>query len=170
MKSHCSSLKGLFLASTAAVLAAGLATTPAAAQAASGASAQGRAITIPAQPLGAAVQALSEQTDAVVIAAGVRLNGRRSAAVSGAGTVEQALTTLLRGTGLGWRRDVNGAYVIAPAADEPVRRRQTTAPAALSAPQQARPDVAALEDIVVTARRMEERIIDVPVAVSAFSA
>jgi len=160
----------LFLASTAAVLAAGLATTPAAAQAASGASAQGRAITIPAQPLGAAVQALSEQTDAVVIAAGVRLNGRRSAAVSGAGTVEQALTTLLRGTGLGWRRDVNGAYVIAPAADEPVRRRQTTAPAALSAPQQARPDVAALEDIVVTARRMEERIIDVPVAVSAFSA
>ncbi|OGN65701.1 MAG: hypothetical protein A3K57_04570 [Caulobacterales bacterium RIFOXYA1_FULL_67_7] len=160
----------MFLASTAAVLAAGLATTPAAAQAASGASAQGRAITIPAQPLGAAVQALSEQTDAVVIAAGVRLNGRRSAAVSGAGTVEQALTTLLRGTGLGWRRDVNGAYVIAPAADEPVRRRQTTAPAALSAPQQARPDVAALEDIVVTARRMEERIIDVPVAVSAFSA
>ena len=49
-------------------------------------------------------------------------------------------------------------------------RRRVVTPVALTSPQQVDPNATALQDIVVTARRMEERIIDVPVAVSAFTA
>ncbi|PZT99036.1 MAG: TonB-dependent receptor [Brevundimonas sp.] len=52
--------------------------------------------------------------------------------------------------------------------DAPVTpRRRPTAPPPQAAP--VGPQVSTVEDIVVTARRREERIIDVPIAVSAFS-
>lgn len=133
-------LKALFLASAAAAVVVG-AVAPAQAQAQAGnpaASAdQPRPVHIEAQPLETAIQALSEQTDAVIVASGVVLTGRRSPTVSGVMSAPQALTELLRGSDLAFRAERGGAYVI-------VRRAPHVAPQASAA------DAVVVEEVVVT--------------------
>ncbi|WEK39985.1 MAG: TonB-dependent receptor [Candidatus Brevundimonas colombiensis] len=130
-----------------------------------------RTYAIQAQPLSSALQAFAQQSGLQVAVDDNEIAGLRATAVRGAMTPDAALRRLV-GQGATYR--MAGAVVVvnrrAPSSDTPVARRRVVTPVALTSPQQVNPNATALQDIVVTARRMEERIIDVPVAVSAFTA
>jgi outer membrane receptor protein involved in Fe transport len=130
-----------------------------------------RTYAIQAQPLSSALQAFAQQSGLQVAVDDNEIAGLRATAVHGAMTPDAALRRLV-GQGATYR--MAGAVVVVnrrvPSADTPVARRRVATPVALTSPQQVDPNATALQDIVVTARRMEERIIDVPVAVSAFTA
>lgn len=74
-------------------------------------------VRIEAQSLDRALVALSEQTGAAIVATGLSLDNRRTSVVSGAMTASEALSQLLEGANLTFRRDPNGAFVIVPIAD-----------------------------------------------------
>ena len=153
-------LKALLLFSTAA-----LAMAPMAAQAQT----QPAGYSIGAQDLGAALTQLGRESGRSIVFSADLVRGKRTTGYRGGGGLNQALDTLLVGSGLSYRVSASGAYVVTPAAQSaPVTpRRRPAAPPPVAV---ADPEGSALEDVIVTARRMEERIIDVPVAVSAFSA
>lgn len=88
------------------------------AAAVSPAMAQTYSLRVPDMPLADAVNLLSEQTGSVIIAEAADLTGLRGQAVKGDMPVEQALGQLLSGTGLRFSSDVNGVWVIRPAASE----------------------------------------------------
>lgn len=138
MNTTSSGLKALFLASAAAAILAGAA-TPVLAQATAPVAAT-RQIHIEAQALDTAIQVLAEQTDAVIVASGVVLTNRRSATVSGVMSAPQALTELLRGSDLTFRRERGGAYVIVRRSD------RVAAPHAATALD----DDVSVEEVVVT--------------------
>lgn len=73
---------------------------------------------VPDMPLADAVNLLSEQTGTVIIAEAADLTGLRGRALKGDMPVEQALGQLLSGTDLRFSSDVNGVWVIRPAAAE----------------------------------------------------
>jgi len=131
---HRSRLKAV-ATSSAAVFVLAAAAMPAMAQAPSrpAAAAQVHAIRIEAQSLDRAVVALAEQTGAVIVAAGVTLDNRRSSVLTGSMTAAEALARLLEGANLTFRRDPNGAFVIVSAAE-------------------ARAETTQIGDVVVTAR------------------
>jgi len=131
---HRSRLKAV-ATSSAAVFALAAAAMPAMAQAPSrpAAAAQVHAIRIEAQSLDRAVVALAEQTGAVIVAAGVTLDNRRSSVLTGSMTAAEALARLLEGANLTFRRDPNGAFVIVSAAE-------------------ARAETTQIGDVIVTAR------------------
>jgi outer membrane receptor protein involved in Fe transport len=102
---------------------------------------------IPAQPLADALAAFSKQAGVQLSHDGVDLAGRRSAAVSGHHTVDEALELLLAGSGLAYRRTgADAVAVVMPAATAaaPHARSRAEAPAAT------------LGDIVVTATKRSE--------------
>lgn len=133
------------------------------------------AYNIDAQDLNAALSKLSRDSGRNIVFPADLVRNKRTAGYHGQGGVDQALSALLSGTGLTYRVNGSGVYLIARASqprtaqDAPVTpRRRPAAPPATQPAEAERPAVQ-VEDIVVTARRMEERLIDVPVAVSAFS-
>ena len=158
------SFKAILLLGAASLFAA---PWPAAAQSATRAA----AFDVAAQDMGAALTQLGRDSGRSIVFSADAVRGKRTAGYRGRGSVERALAATLDGSGLTYRAGASGAYVVtrasAPAQDAPVRRRRPATPP--PAAETAAPQVTAVEDIIVTARRMEERIIDVPVAVSAFS-
>lgn len=119
--------------------------------------AQTRSFDVSGQPAETGVVALGRQADIQIVAARKYTKGKRTAPVQGQMTIDRALGTLLQGTGLVARRTGARTYVIV-SADE-----------VSSANAQA---VAETDDneIVVTAQKREERIQDVPIAISVFTA
>ncbi|TRO89933.1 TonB-dependent receptor [Glycocaulis profundi] len=99
-------------------------------------------IRIDAQNLDSAIDALSAQTDLVIVAPGALLENRRSRTVAGTMTPMQALGELLRGSNLAYRRD-GEAIVIEPAGR--------------TAPQPRTPDAGTggMERIAVTGTRID---------------
>ncbi len=121
---------------------------------------------IPAQDLGGALRAFARTSGLQVIYDGKAMQGKRSTGYRERAAPEAALKTLLRGTGLSYRRDGN-IYVIAPAktrvtAAQPTTEGPSTTPAATEFRDPA--------EIIVTAQKKEEKIIDVPIAMTALSA
>ncbi len=124
---------------------------------ASAAWAQSKPITVEPQPLMSALHDFGSQTGAQILYAPEILNTKVSTGVTGAGDEQTALATILAGTGLTFRRESN-AYVI-------VRQGEGgSGPPAAGAE-----DVSAVDALIVTARKREENIQDVPIAISAFS-
>ncbi|WP_341022545.1 TonB-dependent receptor domain-containing protein [Brevundimonas diminuta] len=141
--------------------------------------AQQRSFNVPAQPAVDAIPAFARQAGVQIVVPSSQLRGVRTPALSGAQDTRQALRRLIAGTGLEVASD-NGSTIVLrraaarpapaqPAAQEaPVRpRNRQAAPPPAAEPT---PEATTVQDIIVTARRMQERIIDVPVAVSAFTA
>lgn len=124
-----------------------------------------------AQDMGAALTQLGRDSGRSIVFSADVVRGKRTAGYRGQGSVDRALDVMLAGSGLTYRAGAGGAYVVTrasvPRQDAPVRRKRPAAPP--PAAETPSPQVSAVEDVIVTARRMEERIIDVPVAVSAFS-
>lgn len=116
------------------------------------------ALRIPSQPLDGALLSLAQQANVQLAAAGDLDLARRSGEVSGVMSVDTALTRLLSGTGYSHQLRADGVVIV-----------MQTSRRAPSIPQHASvvaPDVTDLSRVVVTARRRDERWIDVPMAVS----
>jgi iron complex outermembrane recepter protein len=116
-------------------------------------------------PPGAMAQALrryAEQTRIDVLFAPEAVATLRSPGGHGSSEPEAALERLLRGSGLEARRIGPGVYAVARRARGPAVK-PLPAPATIDDPR-------ALDEIVVQARRRDERLIDVPASVAAASA
>lgn len=109
-------------------------------------------IAVPAGPLGAALSDLSRQTG-ISIGGDQILTGRHSPGTSGPLTPEQALTRLLTGTGLGFRKVGPDTYRLEPL------------PAPHLRPAADQGQAAPVEPIIVTATKRGASPADLPVAV-----
>lgn len=120
-------------------------------------SADMRQIDIPSQPLASTLNQIGRQTGSEIVFASMEVRGKRAPAVRGAYAPEEALNIALQGTSLHARRTPQGAYVV----------EQGSAPGETDAGSAAA-DFGSAE-IVVTARKADERIQDVPVSITAIS-
>ncbi|HET6538682.1 MAG TPA: TonB-dependent receptor [Sphingopyxis sp.] len=107
---------------------------------------------IPPQSLEKALRDFGLQNGMTVMAEAAIVRGKRTAGLRDRSDPETAMRALLKGTGLIFRRDGN-VFVVAPEA------KPTPAVAQ-----------AYSDEIIVTAQRKEERITDVPIAMTALSA
>lgn len=123
-------------------------------------------IQIPAQALDTALRDFGAQSGRTILVDARLTNGKRTRGVSASSDPEVALTSLLAGTGLNYRRDgavfvVTGGGGGTASANPPAVQVQ---PGPAPQDQSTRVD-----DVIVTAQKREERIQDVPIAVSAFT-
>ena len=134
---------------------------------------------IPAQEATSGIAQLGRQADVQIGAARKDTRGKRTRAVRGQMSVEQALGQLLEGTGLRARPTGSQTFTVvrtvALSMAAPVKLASASAQPVVppSEPAQAdevRADEPELDsEIVVTARKREETLSDVPAAITAFS-
>lgn len=105
------------------------------------------------QALGPALKDFGLQNGMAVMADAATLQGKTTLGAKGRMDPETALRTLLKGTGLSYRRDGNVFVVTAVQEPAPVRAEADDS----------------FDDVVVTAQRKEEKIMDVPIAITAIS-
>jgi iron complex outermembrane receptor protein len=148
-------LRGV-LASSVAVMAVAVA-TPAVAQV--------RTFNIPAQPAVTGIPALAKQADIQLLVASDAVSGKAIRAVKGRMTVDEAIRRIMVDAGLRVVNSDGRTYTLAPREMKRVRSA-LEAPVAMAA-QEAR--ASQYDEIIVTAQKKEERIIDVPISMSAFS-
>jgi iron complex outermembrane recepter protein len=147
-----------------------------------------RPTNIPEQSLDTALQLLAKERDLQMIYSYKIVGTLRTSGVSGDLTFEEALTRLLDGTGLAYRYIDDRTVTIVPAAGEipssiggnsapidPVRVAQEDASGRNASGNQSTADSegsddASLEEVVVTAQKRVERLIDVPQSVTVLSA
>lgn len=111
---------------------------------------------IPAQGVEKALRDFGLQNGMTVMADAAIVRGKRTAGLTGQSDPDTALRTLLKGTGLTFQRD-GSVFVIKPVGNENIPAvEHVQAPSDL--------------EIVVTAQKKEEKIIDVPIAMTALSA
>lgn len=129
---------------------------------------------IPAQPLANALPAFSVQSGTSVVFDPITVATLRSQAVSGRIEAERALERLLEGTGLSAIR-LRGGYVVKRGEGKAPPVAQMTALQDAGREETAKTpsdevDVASSDNaIIVTARRMEERLQDVPISITVFN-
>lgn len=119
------------------------------------------------QPLSKALNRLGSQADITLMYRPAQVDGLQAPALSGTYSPDQALTELLRDSGLGFRHTDARIYVIT----DPATPSAPVATTVLQRPPAIEPDVAAVElpSVTVTARRRPEPEQNVPLAISAFS-
>lgn len=156
-------------------LAAALATASCVVAFATPAAAQAQSFRIPAGDLRAALDAYVRQAGVQIVYRVDQLRTGRTAGVSGVMSPDEALRTLLAGSGFEARRDQSGAMAIVRS-QQPLMVKSSYSgmadaqPAPAAAPAEDDRGSGQLEEIIVTARRKEESLLSVPVAVSAVSA
>ncbi|EGD58724.1 TonB-dependent receptor [Novosphingobium nitrogenifigens DSM 19370] len=91
--------------------------------------AQTTGFNVPAQDVAAAVRQFGRQSHVQIVVAGRVAQGRRTHAIAGAMSVDEALAHMLAGTGLSARKSGEDAYVIVPNADEAAAIPADEAPA-----------------------------------------
>lgn len=114
---------------------------------------------IPAQPLAKALRDFGVQSGMTIMADGVVVSGKRTSGYSKRSDPETALRTLLEGTGLSFRRE-GSIFVVTPSGKAVPTPSASPASAA---------DIPNDSEIVVTAQKKEEKISDVPIAMTALS-
>ncbi|MBB6428161.1 TonB-dependent receptor [Sphingopyxis sp. JAI128] len=137
--------------------------------AASPAMAQARSFDIPAQSATTAVAELARQANVQVFAARKYTRGKRTNEVRGTMTVEQALSDLLKGTGLTIRATGAHTFTVVP-----FRSADAARPTGRGAPPQSSSAADAInsegdlvdDEIVVTAQKKIENIQDIPASIS----
>ncbi|HLU91497.1 MAG TPA: secretin and TonB N-terminal domain-containing protein, partial [Pedomonas sp.] len=112
------------------------------------------AFDIPAQSLASAINEFSRQSGRAISAPAALLRGKTAPAVKGEMTPDEALETLLQGTGLHIETTPGGAQII--------QQREEGQPSA--GVQEVN-----LGEIIVTAQKREERLSDVPIAITALT-
>ena len=149
MGAHRRNIRKLSLAGTAMAGALGLMAAPAYAQE------QTFELDVPSQRLDTALRAFAQQSRQQLMFAVADTKGFNAPALNGSYTADQAIGTLLAGTGLEVHRNAAGVFLIASASD----------------PQSgsAAGGGAEVEALIVTAQKREEDIQDVPIAISAFT-
>lgn len=119
------------------------------------------AFRIPAQPLDEALLSFSQQSGLPLAAVGDLDRARRSPGVSGVMTVEAAMERLLEGSGYAFSIE-SGVITVSPRLPARVER-PAPQPVALIAPTRT------LAPLVVSARKRDERWVDVPMGLSVHS-
>ncbi|ATQ41508.1 TonB-dependent receptor [Caulobacter mirabilis] len=137
--------------------AALLAATAVAACIAGPAWAQARDFAIPAQSAVTAIPEFARQAGVQILVAEGAVQGARTSAVNGSYSVEEGLRRLLLGAGL----------EVASNDGRTITLRRASVPQVVSAGEGAEPT--AVDELIVTAQKKEERLQDVPIAISAFS-
>ncbi|MEJ7935493.1 TonB-dependent receptor [Sphingobium sp. AN558] len=127
--------------------------------------------TIPRGDLEQALKQLARQSGLQMVYRPDQFTGTVTRGTSGNASPEAALIELLKGTGFEAKRDPSGAQAIVPEAPRarPIAYQpqpSVRSEPAAEAPAVARPDTD-MGDIIVTARKREETLIDVPVAITA---
>jgi len=112
-------------------------------------------IDIPAQSLASSLNQIGRQTSSEIIFLSSTVQGRRAPAVHGNFTAEQAIRLAIEGTALAARQTPQGAYVI--------ERAPSSGEAGAGSAAAESGDA----EIVVTARKREERLQDVPISIVA---
>ncbi|QNA82618.1 TonB-dependent receptor [Sphingomonas sp. So64.6b] len=122
---------------------------------------------IPSQALGNALKAFGETSRQQIIFDATAVNGKKSPALVGSYSKDEALSRLLANTGLGVTTGKSGVLIVRPTAatPEPVQSR----PVAGNAPTTPAAELDDNSDIIVTAQKKEESLKDVPIAITAFS-
>ncbi|HEY6924372.1 MAG TPA: TonB-dependent receptor, partial [Steroidobacteraceae bacterium] len=118
---------------------------------------------MPAGDLVHALESLARQVDVSIVYQAPQLAGLHTSGVSGKLTPQEAVKRLLEGTSLTVSTDPSGAMLIAPP--------HPAGPQSGAEPRSPLTDNAGetritLEEIVVTAQRREQKLIDVPIALS----
>jgi outer membrane receptor protein involved in Fe transport len=126
---------------------------------ANAASARDRVTTykIPPQSLDRALRDFGLQSGMTIMGESVIISGKSSGGFAQRADPETALKTLLKGTGLSYRRD-GDVFVVTQSGNG--------GPAANAAPAA---EAEVQDEIIVTAQKREEKINDVPIAISAFT-
>lgn len=132
------------------------------------AAAQTRSFDVPAQEATNGIAALGRQADIQIMAARKVTRNKRTRAVRGEMTVDQALSTLLNGSGLVARRTGAGTYIVVPLGEVRNDTAAAVAPSA-SAGTVSSLGVDEASEIIVTAQKREERLIDTPQSISVLS-
>lgn len=117
------------------------------------------ALRIPSQPLDQALLSLAQQAGIQLAAAGELDRGQRSGEVSGTLTLDAALSRLLAGTGYTHAVRPDGVVTVMRMPDPAAGQGEPVQPVVV-------PATTDLATVVVSARRRDERWIDVPMAVS----
>ncbi|MCH8686512.1 TonB-dependent receptor domain-containing protein [Pedomonas mirosovicensis] len=120
---------------------------------------------IPAQDLGSALNAFARAANQQVTFDPAAVRGKTSAALSGQFSARAGIDRLLAESGLSVRVGQSGVFIVQPAAGASAGEVDEAAPSA-----GARRGEATLADIIVTAQKREERISDVPIAITALTA
>jgi len=116
------------------------------------AAAQTAEFNVPREPVSRAIRKIGQQSGVQIIVSGDAARGKTGNAISGTMGVEQALARLLAGTGLEARKTGDRTFVLVPVA--------------VGAENAKTPEVG---EIIVTAEKREQKIEDVPIAVSVIS-
>ncbi len=130
---------------------------------------------IPAEDGAAAVRDFGLQSGVAISAAQSDLQGKRLNAVTGTLSVDAALRQLIAGTGLRYVYDATGRAVTLSAASPPKPQNPTPPvevrrePVTTSQADPPRQDAVLLEEIVVTARKREENVQEVPISAEVIS-
>jgi iron complex outermembrane receptor protein len=123
---------------------------------------------IASQNLGDALTEFALQTKQQILYSPPAVEGRRTLALRGAYTVNQALSRLLSGSGLSSRTSTGGAILlVATRAEIPREADQPRAVLATANADTPRSGAVASEEIVVTAQRRAENLQKVPISVTA---
>ncbi|MDT9597364.1 TonB-dependent receptor [Sphingosinicella rhizophila] len=133
---------------------------------------------LPAQELGKSLRAVARKTGSNIVFEPVATRGRKAPALKGGYSAAQAVERLLTGSGLSARQTSGGSWIVSPLRTASLVETSATSsvvatPAAAQdegAPARANTaDDAADPEIVVTATRREQSILDVPISVEAYS-
>jgi iron complex outermembrane receptor protein len=126
---------------------------------------------IPAEDGPAAVRDFGIQSGVAISAVQTDLQGMRLNAVTGSMSVDKALQALVAGTGLKYVYDASGRAVTLTVAAKPAapKSTQTIVPASTKQDPPTSDDTVLLEEIVVTARKREENLQDVPISAQVVS-
>ncbi len=138
---------------------------------------QVRSFAIPAQDLANAIEQFSRQSGRQVLFERDRAIGGRSSAVNGSLSPEQALRRLLRGTGFDFQSVNDKTIVIKPrtvstsasyaGAPAQAASAQNRSPSASQSDPTMQSGSESGEDIIVTAQKREQKLIDVPMSITA---
>ena len=135
-----------------------------------------RSFAIPASPLGRALKLYAKAANRQIIFSNAAVAPFQAPPLQGLFTPDEALARLIDGTGLVSRLTSSGVLIVdaAPARVIRASAQQTIAPASAHAQSPAvvatsAADNATLGEIIVTARRVDERLQDVPISITVFS-
>lgn len=119
------------------------------------------------QPAASAIPRFGRQAGVQIIAPSDVLVNVRTNAIQGQIEVDDALQALLGDTGLTGSRNANGDYVITLKQPDPQTLKQPDPQPVTAAPKSSQyQDKNGLEEVLVTARKRDESIRDIPVAVT----
>jgi outer membrane receptor protein involved in Fe transport len=127
---------------------------------------QRQQVDIAAQSLSAALAEFGRQLNTEIVFTPESVRALKSPRISGVLTADEALAKLLAGSGLTYRRGPDGAYVVMRAQQENgAFPTQLGAPGSAATPSNTTELLT--EEVIVTARKREESVQDVPASVTA---